>query len=303
MNNLNCPDISSNNNIVDTNTYENSKVKSINYNYYYQNNINCNNNYYNKSKDNFSNNLSTSSKNKNKNSIFIKRKLKLKNLFGDLFKENFVIIINENGIENFSPLRQKYDGVTKFGPVIFNNDNKNPINDFQIFSIEKSIQTIFMIKYDFEKRKYFLISNINNNKEIHYFNIFIKLEKELPIKQKYNISLGKANFSIEKINNYSLELKLYLDNGEIELYLFDTKKNLITIGRSKTCDIILPSLEYSRIHTSIYYNKKEQTWYIKDGIGDKKSMNGTWLFINFPWEISYNTKMRIGKNLLELNLI
>ena len=232
MNNLIYPDASSNNNIVDTNTYENSKVKSINYNYYYQNNINCNNNYYNKSKDNFSNNLSTSSK--NKNNIFIKKKLKLKNLFGDLFKENFVIIINENGIENFSPLRQKYDGVTKFGPVIFNNDNKNPINDFQIFSIEKSIQTIFMIKYDFEKRKYFLISNINNNKEIHYFNIFIKLEKDLPIKQKYNISLGKANFSIEKINNYSLELKLYLDNGEIELYLFDTKKNLITIGRSKT---------------------------------------------------------------------
>ena len=65
MNNLIYPDASSNNNIVDTNTYENSKVKSINYNYYYQNNINCNNNYYNKSKDNFSNNLSTSSKNKN----------------------------------------------------------------------------------------------------------------------------------------------------------------------------------------------------------------------------------------------
>jgi len=172
MNNLNCPDISSNNNIVDTNTYENSKIKSINYNYYYQNNINCNNNYYNKSKDNFSNNLSTSSKNKNKNSIFIKRKLKLKNLFGDLFKENFVIIINENGIENFSPLRQKYDGITKFGPVIYNNDNKNPINDFQIFSIEKSIPTIFMIKYDFNKRKYYLIPNINNPKK---FTILIPL--------------------------------------------------------------------------------------------------------------------------------
>ena len=160
-----------------------------------------------------------------------------------------------------------------------------------------------MIKYDLNQRKYFLIPNIDNQAEIQDFNIFIKIEKDIPIKQKYNISLGKANFSIEQINNYSIELKLYLDNGEIELYLFDTNKNVITIGRSKSCDIILSSLEYSRIHTIIYYNQKEKIWYIKDGIGDKKSMNGTWLFINFPWEISNHSKMRIGKNLLELSLI
>ena len=298
MNNLIYPDLSSNNNIIDTTSYENSKIKNINYNYYYQNNINYNSNDLNKTKDNFSINISSITKNN-----INKRKLKLKNIFGDLFKENFVIIINEYGIENFSPLRQKYDGLTKFGPVIYNDENKNPINDFQIFIIDKRIQTIFMIKYDLNQNKYFLIPNMNNQAEIHDLNIFIKLEKDIPIKQKYNISLGKANFSVEQINNYSLEFKLYLDNGEIELYLFDTKKNLITIGRSKTCDIILPSLEYSRIHTSIYYNQKEKIWYIKDGIGDKKSMNGTWIFINCPWEISCKTNMRIGKNLLELSLI
>ena len=303
MNILIYPELSSNNNIIDTNSYENSKIKSINYNYYYQNNFNYNNNYFNKNKDNISNNYS--SKSKNNSLIFIKKKLKLKNIFGDLFKKNFVIIINEYGIENFTPLRQKYDRITKFGPIIYNNENnKDVINDIQIFTVENSIKTLFTIKYDLNNKNYFFIPNINNPEEFHELNTFIKLEQDLPIKQKYYISLGKANFSAEPINNNnSLEIKIYLNNGEIELYLFDTKKNLIKIGRSKTCDIILKSVEYSRVQTCIYYNHKEKMWYVRDGIGDNMSMNGTWLFINFPWEISYDTKIRIGKNLLELSLI
>lgn len=188
--------------------------------------------------------------------------------------------------------------------MIHNNENKFPINDFQIFTIENNIQTLFIIKYDSNKKKYFLIPNRSSPHEYHDLNIFIKLEHDLPIMHKYYISLGKANFSIEPINNNnSIELKLYLDNGEVELYLFDIRKNLIKIGRSKTCDIILKSLEYSRIQTCIYYSKSEKMWYIKDGIEDQMSMNGTWIFINFPWEISYDTKVRIGKNLLELNMI
>ena len=309
------PYVSLSNNHLDTNTYESSKIRNINYNYYYQNNINNNDNYFNKNKDNISCNFSSTSKNNcincntnNSNNIFNKKKIKLKNAYGDLFKENFVIIINELGIENFTPLRQKYDGITKFGPAINNNnnnkcDNNTPINDFQIFTSDINIQTLFIIKYDTIKKKYFFIPYINNHIEINDLTTFIKLEKDLPIKQKYNISLGKANFSIEPIEKNSLELKLYLDNGSTELYLFDTKKNLITIGRSKNCDIILKSLEYSRIQTCIYFNKNEKIWYVRDGIGDKKSMNGTWLFINFPWEIDLDTKIRIGKNLLELNLI
>ena len=289
------------NNIYDSNTHGNNKIKNINYNYYYQNNINCNNNYFLNNIDNISFNLSSNSKNNIK--IFNKKKLKLKNICGNFFRENFVIIINEYGIENFAPLRKKYDGITKFGSVIFNSESKNPINDFQIYSLEKNIQTLFIIKYDFTKRKYFFIPNINSQIDFQDLNIFIKLEKSLPINHKYNISLGKVNFSVEQINNYSLEFKLYLDNGEMELYLFDKQKSLIKIGRSKECDIILKSLEYSRIHTCIYYNQKENVWYLKDGIGDKASSNGTWLFINFPWEISYDTKIRIGKNLLELSLI
>ena len=291
---------------MNTNANENNKLRNINYNFYYQNNITFSNNYLNKYQDNISNDFSSSTKNDiiDKNT-FIKKKLKLKNLFGDLFKENFVIIINEYGIENLVPMRKKYDGKTKFGPIIYDqkNNNINPINDFQIFTLDFNIKTLFIIKYDKNSKKYYLISNIENKDEIQDLNIFIKLEKDLPILRKYYISLGKVNFSIETKENNNLELKFYFENNQKELYIFNTEKNLIKIGRSKICDVILKSVEYSRIQTSIYFNEKNKTWYIKDGFGNNQSMNGTWIFINFPWEISYHNKVKIGNNLFELSLI
>ena len=291
---------------MDTNANENNKLRNINYNFYYQNNITFSNNYLNKYQDNISNDFSSSTKNDiiDKNT-FIKKKLKLKNLFGDLFKENFVIIINEYGIENLVPMRKKYDGKTKFGPIIYDqkNNNINPINDFQIFTLDFNIKTLFIIKYDKNSKKYYLISNIENKDEIQDLNIFIKLEKDLPILRKYYISLGKVNFSIETKENNNLELKFYFENNQKELYIFNTEKNLIKIGRSKICDVILKSVEYSRIQTSIYFNEKNKAWYIKDGFGNNQSMNGTWIFINFPWKISYHNKVKIGNNLFELSLI
>ena len=291
---------------MNTNANENNKLRNINYNFYYQNNITFSNNYLNKYQDNISNDFSSSTKNDiiDKNT-FIKKKLKLKNLFGDLFKENFVIIINEYGIENLVPMRKKYDGKTKFGPIIYDqkNNNINPINDFQIFTLDFNIKTLFIIKYDKNSKKYYLISNIENKDEIQDLNIFIKLEKDLPILRKYYISLGKVNFSIETKENNNLELKFYFENNQKELYIFNTEKNLIKIGRSKICDVILKSVEYSRIQTSIYFNEKNKAWYIKDGFGNNQSMNGTWIFINFPWEISYHNKVKIGNNLFELSLI
>ena len=291
---------------MNTNANENNKLRNINYNFYYQNNITFSNNYLNKYQDNISNDFSSSTKNDiiDKNTFNIK-KLKLKNLFGDLFKENFVIIINEYGIENLVPMRKKYDGKTKFGPIIYDqkNNNINPINDFQIFTLDFNIKTLFIIKYDKNSKKYYLISNIENKDEIQDLNIFIKLEKDLPILRKYYISLGKVNFSIETKENNNLELKFYFENNQKELYTFNTEKNLIKIGRSKICDVILKSVEYSRIQTSIYFNEKNKTWYIKDGFGNNQSMNGTWIFINFPWEISYHNKVKIGNNLFELSLI
>ena len=114
--------------------------------------------------------------------------------------------------------------------------------------------------------------------------------------------MGGVNFSAQPKPGGALELEINLENGEIGSYLFGIAKEFIKIGRSKECDIILKGLAYSRIQTCLYYKEEENIWYIIDGFDGKKSMNGTWLFINFPLEIIYDIKLRVGKNLLELNV-
>lgn len=163
------------------------------------------------------------------------------------------------------------------------------------------IETLFTIKYNAIKERYYLIPNFfeEKNKEL---NIFIKLEKALPIEQNYNFSLGGSHFRVEPKSGGALELEMNMEYGERESYLFGIAKEFIKIGRNKNCDIILKSLAYSRVQTSLYYKKDEKKWYIQDGFSDKKSMNGTWLYINFPCEISFDTKLRIGQNLIELNV-
>ena len=220
----------------------------------------------------------------------------------NLFKEKFVIIINEYGIESFTPLRKQYDRITKFGPILYDKEGKS-INDFPIIIpdiLKDDIETLFTIEYNTIKKKYILFVNYrDDNPEL---NIFIKLEKDLPITQKYLLSLGDVNFSVEPKPGGALELEMNMENGETESYLFGIAKENVKIGRSKDCDIILKSLAYSRIQNYLYYKEDENIWYIYDGYNGKKSMNGTWLFINFPFEISSNTKLRVGKNLLDLRV-
>ena len=299
-------DLYSINNHIGDSTYENSKINYINNNNYYllhsQNN-NCFG-FHTKSSESFSNDFNN---NTQKNALLLKKKnnkkkLKLKNILGNLFKENFIITINEYGIESFTPLRRKYDRITKFGPIGYDKEGK-PINDFQIIISDKfkdKIDTLFFIEYNAIKQNYFLVPNyFEENQEL---NIFIKLEEPLPISQNYSFSLGDAHFSVEPKPGGALELEMNMENGERESYLFGIAKEVVKIGRCKSCDINLKSLAYSRIQTCLYYKKEEKIWYIKDGYNEKKSMNGTWLYINFPWEISLNTKLRVGQNLLEMNI-
>ena len=307
-------DLSSFNNNNDNITYENSKSNNINHNniinnnYYLVHSVNYNNccGYRTNSSDSFSNdNINNNQRNttlllKKKNN---KNKLIIKSILGNLFKENFEIIINEYGIESFSPLRRKYDGITKFGPIDYDKDGK-PINDFQINISDKmkdGIETLFIIQFNIIRQKFFLIPNFfEENQDL---NIFIKLENDFPIDQNYRFSLGEVHFTVEPKPGGALELEMNMENGETESYLFGIAKEVVKIGRCKNSDIILKNLAYSRIQTSFYYKKEENIWYIKDGYNEKKSMNGTWLYINFPLEISFDSKIRVGQNLLELKII
>lgn len=209
------------------------------------------------------------------------------------------IIIGERGIENFTPLRRAYDGKTKFGPNFIDNEKK-PINDFELNLSEElnnSVDTLFIIEYNKYKNNYVLRPNYFGEEQDG--NIFVKLEQDLPIKRKLNFSLGDVHFSVDPKEKSIINIEINLEDDERQSFFFGESNKCVKIGRGKTCDINLKSLAYSRFQTTLFYNQKAECWYIRDGY-EKESMNGTWLYIGFDWEINNNSKFRIGQNLLEV---
>ena len=84
------------------------------------------------------------------------------------------------------------------------------------------------------------------------------------------------------------------------LNILGQKNKNITIGRGKNCNIILNNLSYSRIQCSIIL--ENNFWYIIDGDNEKESTNGTWIFINWDYEIEDDFIFRIGQNIIQVNL-
>lgn len=80
------------------------------------------------------------------------------------------------------------------------------------------------------------------------------------------------------LNNYSvLTLKvIYGIKQGTELSFDSRKKQIIRIGRIKNYDIDLdfPDESISRFQTVIFF--QNNNWYISDGDGEKRSLNGTW---------------------------
>lgn len=221
----------------------------------------------------------------------------IQNESGNLFRDD-IIKLNERGLINSN---NKISGITKFGPNKF-YDNNEPINDY-ILNYNNSIDTLFTIKFNNENKKYFIFSDTLNENNSDS-NLFLKITNKLKIIDKdYYISLGEIHLKIntnefdsEKINI----LITYEDNISKE-YNYDKTKKKITIGR-ENCDIPLNKLNYSRIQCTIIFDEIENCWFFYDGNGEKESMNGCWIFLNFNWEINDNIILRIGANIFKILL-
>ena len=221
----------------------------------------------------------------------------IQNESGNLFRDD-IIKLNERGLINSN---NKISGITKFGPNKF-YDNNEPINDY-ILNYNNSIDTLFTIKFNNENKKYFIFSDTLNENNSDS-NLFLKITNKLKIIDKdYYISLGEIHLKINANENDSEKINIlitYEDNISKE-YNYDKTKKKITIGR-ENCDIPLMKLNYSRIQCTIIFDENENCWFFYDGNGEKESMNGCWIFLNFNWEINDNIILRIGANIFKILL-
>ena len=215
-----------------------------------------------------------------------------------------MIIINSLGLQNVPLIRKQEDRIVNFGTLIYDNEN-NCINDYIINlpnHLKNIVQTLFSISFDIELKKYFLSPNLIDN----YIetNIFLKVNKNFKIDKKIFVSLGEVHFIIEPINdNKSIIIEANLELNLYKKYIFDSENiKKVTMGREKNCNIILNNLSYSRIQCSINYNEDDNYWYINDGDEDKESTNGTWVFINWDYDIENDFIIRIGQNVIQINL-
>lgn len=77
---------------------------------------------------------------------------------------------------------------------------------------------------------------------------------------------------------------------------------MILVGRMIDCKLRFDDNSISRYQCSIYF-QNDVGWTICDGIDDKKSMNGTWLYVDSSFEILQGMVFRTGKTLFEMGLI
>ena len=221
----------------------------------------------------------------------------IQNESGNLFRDD-IIKLNERGLINSN---NKISGITKFGPNKL-YDNNEPINDY-ILNYNNSIDTLFTIKFNNENKKYFIFSDTLNENNSDS-NLFLKITNKLKIIDKdYYISLGEIHLKINANENDSEKINIlitYEDNISKE-FNYDKTKKKITIGR-ENCDIPLNKLNYSRIQCTIIFDEIENCWFFYDGNGEKESMNGCWIFLNFNWEINDNIILRIGANIFKILL-
>ena len=107
------------------------------------------------------------------------------------------------------------------------------------------------------------------------------------------------------VNNFgsTITLKILYGINQNNEYVFNSsEKLLIRIGRSKTNDIDIDFNDEStsRLQTSILY--ENNNWYIVDGDGNKKSLNGTWFFADEYITINEGMIFRAGTTSFKAHL-
>lgn len=186
------------------------------------------------------------------------------------------IEISASGIANG---RGAKDGVTIFG-VDQPDIEKNKFDIFvnYDYNLVKTFPYICSIYYRKEEKQFYIKAYQTQDK----FNkiLFIKLDSNYSLVLEHNeiISAGNTLFQIAIINENNLEITDLSNNKEKRVFTSESE-GAITIGRNAKCTYAFANNKhFSRIQTSIVYNKQSNQWTIIDGSEEKPSTNGTWVF-------------------------
>ena len=186
-----------------------------------------------------------------------------------------------------------------------NNNTHNNVDKTTSNDLSSKWRRVFAIGFNKDKSNYFLYNvykqsqdafDTTNNTAQKQFQLlmYVKISFEYPIENVYS-NLTTNYFLLGRLlmvifirsgkyfyNKSEIIVKVLNEQkqGVITEKTFTTKDSPITIGR-ENCSITIDNKNISRTHSTLFYNKFNNKWYIVDGNGkDKMSTHGTWLIVD-----------------------
>ena len=92
------------------------------------------------------------------------------------------------------------------------------------------------------------------------------------------------SFKLTRNNVTLIETK----EGKSIEYKYFSGGETISIGRAPNCSIVVQGDQFSRVHTSIIFDKQKEVYLLIDGDGVKKSVNSTWLLVEKETSVEHN---------------
>ena len=224
-------------------------------------------------------------------------RLQLKITESSVIEIGTILNINATGMEESK--RGRADYKTYIGSQF--TENGEIINDFVVEEGSMGMgKRHLVIKFHVSSCKY-TISDLGDGT-----GTFAKVGSELILRESYIISFGNSHMKIMSTGcpssmDKKIAIKFLEGPKSGEEYTFQPSEDTILIGRMGDCKIRFDDSNLSRYQCNISFNQTKG-WILKDGVGDKKSTNGTWLYVEDEFEVYDKLVFKAGKTLFEATL-
>ena len=224
-------------------------------------------------------------------------RLEIKVMDGTALPLGHTFKISTSGLEG--SIRGVSDGEVYFGGVTKVRDEI--VNDFVLPTEEGVGNRHFLIKYNPVERKY-CIKDLGEGT-----GTFVKITTKLLLKENYILSFGENHMIVQQCefpgkDESKITLK-FIDGPKIDkVFHFQPQESPVRVGRQGDCQLRFEDNSLSRYQCLLTY-EVGGGWYLQDGDGRKNSTNGTWLFVDFLFEIYDHMVFKAGQSLFEVSVL